>query len=198
MSQIVTTEREKYAAMWALPAYAAHSPGETMVPQFLDMLQPLAGRAEAWRASSVLDAGTGSGKGALALRGAGFSRVTLCDLTDAGLLPEARQFPFHAVSLWDDLRPVVGFHEWVYCCDVMEHIPPAFTMLVARRLLDVSRKGVFFSISLVPDAFGAWIGQSLHQSVQSFTAWRDQLGSVGRVRECRDLLNTGLYLVEPR
>jgi hypothetical protein len=80
----------------------------------------------------------------------------------------------------------------------MEHIPPAFTMLVVARLLEVARSGAFFSISLVPDAFGAWVGKPLHQSVQSFTQWRDQLATLGEVLECRDLLTTGVYFVRPR
>jgi len=182
------TEQHTYTDMWALDAYAAHSPGETLLPLFLSMVGSSRG--------TVLDAGTGSGKGALALQAEGFA-VTLCDLTDAGLTDEARALPFVSTALWDDLS-VAGRHRWVYCCDVMEHIPPAFTMLVVRRLLDVAEDGVFFTISLVPDVFGAWVGKSLHQSVQSFTAWRDQLATVGDIIEARDLLTTGVYYVRAK
>jgi hypothetical protein len=65
-------------------------------------------------------------------------------------------------------------------------------------LLEVARRGVFLSISLMPDQFGKWIGKPLHQSVQTFPEWRDQLAAIGRVIEARDLLHTGIYLVEPR
>lgn len=189
---VLTAERELYQEVWAsLEAYGHHAPGEAYLPQFLDM------SATTMR-QSILDAGCGSGKGALALQAAGFARVHLVDLTDAGLVEAARALPFTEAALWDDLKRQVGFFDWVYCCDVMEHIPTPFTMLVASRLLEVARRGVFFSISLVPDAFGAWVGKPLHQTVQSFTAWRDQLDTVGRVKECRDLLNAGLYLVVPR
>lgn len=191
---IITQERETYEAIWSLGAYAEHSPGAQHVSLFLDMIPHKPGR---WHAHSVLDAGCGSGKGALALQQAGFS-VTMCDLTDAGLSDEARALPFHRVELWSPLKRAVGFHDWVYCCDVMEHIPPAFTMLVVARLLEVARRGAFFSISLVPDQFGAWVGKPLHQSVWSFVEWRDQLDTIGRVVEARDLLATGVYLVEPR
>jgi predicted RNA methylase len=70
-------ERETYEAMWAVTAYAAHSPGETYLPMFLDMAKP-------GRGATILDAGCGSGKGGLALRAAGFD-VRLCDLTVAGM-----------------------------------------------------------------------------------------------------------------
>jgi hypothetical protein len=80
----------------------------------------------------------------------------------------------------------------------MEHIPTEFTMLAARNLLDVSMKGVFFHISLVPDAFGAYVGHPLHQSVFPFVWWRDRLREIGLVQECRDLITAGAYYVTPR
>lgn len=188
---ITQTERETYENAWALPAYAEHSPGEQWLPLFLSMTQT-------HMRTSVLDAGCGAGKGALALKAAEFDRVTLCDLTDTGLLPEAKALPFYQRPLWDDVRKAVGPHDWVYCCDVLEHIPPPFTMLVVSRLLEVARRGVFLSISLMPDSFGAWVGKPLHQSVQTFVQWREQLATLGELVEARDLLHTGVYLVRPR
>jgi 2-polyprenyl-3-methyl-5-hydroxy-6-metoxy-1,4-benzoquinol methylase len=190
---LVTTERQTYEHMWALSAYSENSPGETWLPLFLDMARPSVN-------AFVLDAGCGSGKGALALRAAG-CRVMLCDLTEAGLLPETAGLPFLKAVLWDDLRPFFdiateghGF-DYVYCCDVLEHIPTPFTMLVISRLLEAAPK-VFLSISLMPDQFGVWVGKPLHQTVQTFPQWRDQLNTLGRVVEARDLLHTGVYLVE--
>ena len=193
---VAARERETYEAMWAISEYASVSPGEQLADVFVDCVQAHGGR-RTWQADSVLDAGCGSGKGAIALRGRGFS-VTLCDMTPAGLSLEAAGLPFHEVPLWEPLRRVVGWHDWVYCCDVMEHIPTPFTMLVAARLLEVARRGVFFSIALVPDQFGAMIGKPLHQSVQSFVEWRDQLATLGKVVEARDLLSSGIYLVAPK
>lgn len=189
---ILQHERQTYDQAWSVPAYAEYSPGEKALPIFLDMIGP----PPQWHAASVLDAGCGSGKGSLALRGAGFD-VRCCDLTPSGL-PEPWTLPFHEAVLWNDLRPIVGFSDYVYCCDVLEHIPPPFTMLVISRLLDVARRGVFLTISLTPDAFGAWVGRPLHQTVQSFNAWRDQIAVIGNLVECRDLLNTGVYYVRPR
>jgi SAM-dependent methyltransferase len=185
---LLDTERDTYEQIWSNDDYAKHSPGEKYVDVFLDMSGASGGR--------ILDAGTGSGKGALALAARGFD-VELCDLTPDGLVDEARSLPFYTACLWhDDLRP--NNIDWVYCCDVLEHVPPHFTMLVIQRLLDVARQGVFLSIALVPDRFGALVGHPLHKTVQSFTDWREQLRELGRVSECRDLGDTGLYLVEPR
>lgn len=189
MPTLIDQERATYEQMWQIPDYAVNAPGELLLPVFLDM-------AKTTMRGSVLDAGCGSGKGALALQQAGFD-VTCCDLTPAGLVPEAQGFPFVETALWANLKRRIGFRDWVYCCDVLEHIPPVFTMLVVHRLLEVARRGVFLSIHLEPDHFGVWVGKPLHQTVQSFVAWRDQLAVLGTVVEARDLLNTGVYLVKP-
>lgn len=192
MSNIRERERETYDNVWAVPAYSLHSPGEHYLPIFLDM-------AKTTMRISVLDAGCGSGKGALALKAAGFAHVHGCDLTAEGLIDEARgAFPFTEVCLWEDLRPAVGFYDFVYCCDVMEHIPTTFAMLVVSRLLEVAKRGVFFSISFQPDVMGAWVGKHLHQTLQSFVDWRDQLSTVGKLVEARDLINSGCFLVAPK
>jgi 2-polyprenyl-3-methyl-5-hydroxy-6-metoxy-1,4-benzoquinol methylase len=192
MPDLLAHERRTYDAMWAVPAYSEYAPGAG----FLSIFRAMTG---AKPGDTVLDAGCGSGKGALALRDAGFS-VRACDLTDAGLVDEASDIPFSHACLWQDLRGqlpylIGGKVDWVYCCDVLEHIPTPFAMLVISRLLDIGRRGVFLSISLQPDIFGAWVGTPLHQTVQSFPAWRDQLASLATVVEARDLLNAGVYLV---
>lgn len=192
MALLHEVERDKYAELWgSVDAYGHGSPGERHVDLFLDM-------AETRLAESILDAGCGSGKGAIALRARGFADLTLCDLTDEGVAPAAQALPFITACLWSNLARQVGHRDWVYCCDVMEHIPPAFVALTLQRLLDVSRRGVFLSIALTPDNFGAWVGAHLHQSVFPFVWWRDLLRELGTVRECRDLQGVGVYLVEPR
>ena len=81
-----------------------------------------------------------------------------------------------------------------YCCDVMEHIPTEFTMLVVRNLLDVCRT-VWFQIAFAHDAFGAFVGEPLHLTVQTYQWWHDRIGSVGQIIEARDLCGTGLFVV---
>ena len=188
---LITSERNTYEEMWGVESYAAHSPGEMFVPVFLDMVPPTI-----MTKSSILDAGCGSGKGAIALEKAGFA-VKCCDLTSAGLIPEASHLPFVETNLWDNLTKKVGFTDWVYCCDVLEHIPTEFTMLTVSRLLDVARKGLFLSISLVPDQNGVWVGRPLHLTVQPFVWWRDNLSTLGTVVEGRDLITSAAFLVTP-
>lgn len=227
-------ESSLYENTWSIGGYGDMSPGEKFLPifidampdQFKDALNIGPARVDKdtggqlkwhkktcrdmnWRPQTVLDAGTGSGKGAVALAKRGFA-VALFDVTFDGIEDRSmfEQFPSVPGLLWDDLKHVPymakafdeesfddRFFDWAYCCDVMEHIPPQFTMLVVHRLLNIVRQGVFFSISLVPDQFGYLAGEPLHKTVQPFTWWRDALGEMGSVIDCRDLGNVGTYLV---
>lgn len=184
---LLDTERATYDTVWSsVEAYGQHSPGEHYLPLFLQVATPPA---------VVLDAGSGSGKGALALKRAGF-HVTLCDVTHAGLVDEAKVLPFFERCLWHDLSGL--WSDWVYCTDVLEHIPPQFTMLAIHQMLKVATEGLFLTVSLVPDSFGVWAGKSLHQSVFPFVWWRDALNEVGTVVEARDLIQNAMFVVKPR
>lgn len=197
MTRIATKERELYSTVWqSVDSYGDVSPGEKYLPLFLDMVGE--------RRGLVLDAGCGSGKGALALQSAGFD-VLMCDLTSEGVRPEARTLPFFEAVLWKPINPqrphysvLKGMFETVdfaYCCDVLEHIPPQFTMLVVEQLLRVAPKA-FIALSNVPDLNGAWVGQPLHQTVQPFTWWRDSFREIARVVDARDLLMNSVFLLE--
>lgn len=197
MTMLIDAEREKYETIWAIPEYSEQSPGLRHLDQFMGMAGLSSGHG-----LTLLDAGCGSGKASLALQSKGFN-VLLCDLTPAGLCPEARDLPFIAASVWDDLRTgrhigIGGKRDYVFCCDVMEHIPPEFTMLAVTRLLDVARRGVFLSIAFFGDEFGKWVGDNLHLTVQPFTWWRDRLNGLGQIIECRDCIANGLFLVAPK
>jgi len=195
MSSIVTAERECYEEMWGVEQYAEVSPGERVAPVFDALVRA---RGDDPRDVTVLDAGCGSGKGALALQALGY-QVTLCDLTPAGLVPEARTLPFFEAVLWKPLTQQYALghaYDYVYCCDVLEHLPTVFVGLAIAEMLTVSRRGVFISVALGPDNLGVWVGRPLHLTVNPFPWWRDTLSELGRVVDARDLLNEGLYLVE--
>jgi len=185
---LVAAERALYETVWStVHNYGDFAPGE----QHVRLFRAMSGATE----GTVLDAGCGSGKGALALAAAGFD-VTCCDLTREGLVEDARALPFRESCLWHLEPRAVGLYDYVYCCDVLEHIPTEYTMLVIARLLGVARVGAFLSIALVPDAFGVWVGTPLHQTVRDFVWWRDRLADMGQLVEARDLGTTGVYWVQ--
>lgn len=203
MSTLLAQEAALYETMWAsVDTYGERSPGELYLPIFQSLVAEAPRKARTFT-PTLLDAGTGSGKAAVLLAQDGY-RVTACDLTLSGLTPEARaaDIRFHeGVCLWHDLRPLTGLwqsFDWVYCCDVLEHIPTQFVGLTVQRLLEVTGLGLFLSVGLEPDNFGAWVGQHLHQTVQPFTWWRDTLSELGTVVNARDLHLAATFLVVPR
>lgn len=197
-------ETETYGDVWGTlgEAYDAWSPGLEYLPLFLDRVGDTRG--------TLLDAGCGSGRAAVALATAGFA-VTLCDLTDDGLHASARTLPFVASVLWTDLTPVAycaalrADHaarpapatqpvvDWVYCCDVLEHVPEGLTMLTVHQLCAIARHEVFLVVSHQPDRNGFWVGHPLHHTVQPFVWWRDHLAEVTQIREARDLIHHGVF-----
>jgi len=188
---ISVSERDTYESMWgAVEGYSRESPGERYLPAFLQMVGSERG--------TVLDAGCGTGKAALALEQAGFS-VTLCDLTADGIVADARHFRFERACLWQaSLQFGIWRYDYGFCCDVLEHVPTQFTMLAVARLLEACKRGVFLSVSLVPDQYGMWVGKALHQTVQPYEWWLASLGELGEIVEARDLLDVGIYFVKPR
>jgi SAM-dependent methyltransferase len=191
---VTARERDLYEEMWQHDAYGESSPGVRAMPIFLDMVKEHLDIDV--RMASVLDAGCGSGRGSIALADAGFY-VTACDLVDARV-PEARNFRFVRANIWDRLYGHVGFHDLVFCADVLEHIPTEFVGLVLEQLLGTARKGVFLQIAFGPDQFGALVGRPLHQSVFPFAWWRDRLRELGAVVDARDLVGCGVFFVRPR
>ena len=198
MGQLADQERQTYQEVYDLigELYGgadefAKSPGGDLVPTFLSMIGD---RPK----GTILDAGCGAGLGALALSQAGFD--VLCgDLLDHRT-PEAQAFPFTQLNLWQPLRYQLrrGQVAWVYCADVMEHLPTQFVGLALDNMLRFCSQGLFLSINLYDDVAGPRaLGKSLHQTVRPFTWWRDTLRELGRVVEARDTHLCGLYLVEP-
>ncbi len=179
--------------MWQIPSYSEVTVTSKTAELFVEMSQAKGGH--------VLDAGCGTGQGAVLLTALGF-QVTLLDFTPEGLCDQAKSLRFREECLWNDLRPTLhkadnirGTYDYVFCTDVLEHIPQEYTMLVVHRLLEASKLGVFLTISLIPDNQGVWLGKHLHQTVQPFTWWRDRLRELGTVRECRDMIIKGAYYV---
>jgi len=202
VSTYTERERDTYAEVWS--GIESYGDGKSLMPglAYLPVFLELAGTM---RPRRLLDVGCGDGRTALAYQAEGFD-VTCCDITDVGLCAEARTLPFYAGCAWQSLRPAVAvgrstvvepWFDYVCATDVLEHVPPQFTMLAVHQMLRVTRMGLFLSISLRPDMFGVWVGKPLHLTVQPFTWWRDSLSEVGRVADARDLIHTGLFWVTP-
>jgi hypothetical protein len=161
----VLPEREKYVRMWAIPGYRRLAPGEDAAATFLGIVKP---------DGLVIDFGSGTGRGALAISKAGVD-VFMIDFASNCRDNEALHLPFleHDLSEPCALRAPYG-----YCTDVMEHIPSGQVETVIRNIMDSAEK-VFFQIATVPDNFGAVINQRLHLTVEPHDWWAGLFDRIG-------------------
>ena len=181
-------EEDKYERMWDHEAYGDHSPGEQLVDLFLEM-------SGAKPPARIIDIGSGPGRASIKLANLDF-HVRMIDFTDKGLDKTARQhIPFNRGCLWEEWPFKNPPFDYGFCCDVMEHIPPEYTMLTIHQIRKHCRSA-FFHISLINDAFGDAIGETLHLSICPFEWWRDRLNTMGELIECRDFLKTGIFYVQ--
>lgn len=158
------SEQSKYERMHRVPGYSS-GPGVSYVPHLLRYLNP---------GDTVIDFGCGSGDAGRALMHLGH-KVTLIDITDAGLdegnLAGARFIQASLHDLPGDIPPAT----WGFCCDVMEHLPTEWVQSALagmRRLVG----NIFFTISGVPDGWGKHIGEPLHLTVKSVDWWMERIG----------------------
>lgn len=195
------SEKSKYEAVWDIPNYRIHSPGEKSLKAFLDIVDPVKG-------SSIVDFGNGCGRASLKLAEQGFS-VKMIDLTEKSMDEDVRSavndeecllgMTFMEGSIWDISIPHDKLSgDYGYCCDVMEHIPPKYIMQTLSNIMMRVEEGCFFYICLVPDSFGKMIGKPLHLTVRKFPWWKEHLSEVGDVVEARDLHHNGLFYVRKK
>ena len=185
---IIETERAKYSELWSdVPDYRKYSPGMENVSRFMDIVKPEPD-------STLIDIGCGTGGAGLEFQRLGLS-VRWLDITDAGLGDDIPCSRFIQKSLWSNWNDWKYGYDYGFCCDVMEHIPQEYTMLVIDRIISHCRVS-WFQIALIPDSFGAVIGQPLHLTVKPFQWWLERLRGAGNVVDARDLAETALFVVE--
>lgn len=195
---VYDAERAKYAQLWnSVADYRKVSFGEMLVGPFLALSGAKPG-------AHLVDVGCGVGRASLAFAKLGLL-VEMVDLSVDCLDPEVKAvvddedasvwLGFSEACLWKDwTHGQTDFH-WAFCCDVLEHIPTEFTMLVVDRCLQAAERA-FLHINFDPDHFGQTIGQPLHVTVQPFTWWRDRLADLGHLVEARDMMGHGLFILE--
>lgn len=180
-------ERDKYAEIWSRQEYRdAHSPGMDNVDRFMSVLQPKAG-------SHVIDVGCGSGKAGLEFQKKGLEAWYL-DITDAGLDDAVPRSRFQRLPLWSP-SAWSGRFDYGFCCDVLEHIPPEYSMLVCDRIMEHC-KIAWLQICNQPDEFGPkLLGEPLHLTVQPYSWWLLRLATIGKLIDARDLCGVSLFVV---
>jgi len=169
-------EKEKYEKMWLHPAYRVHSPGLNCVEAFLTHFH---GRFQ--EGDTLIDFGCGSGRAGFHFFFQGFS-VCLVDIA-ANCLDEAHvdllslcseRICFLQACLWD-LPPSLQAADWIYCCDVLEHLPDHTIDRALQQMAMRCKKGGFFQIFLQDEPYGKLISESLHLTIRPQEWWLEKI-----------------------
>jgi len=184
-SVVTKAEVAKYERMWGEPEYHGHSPGARWVEVFGEIAGPKPGE-------TLIDLGCGAGEALEGLQSLGLD-VAQMDLVD---VRREAVLAFRAAPLWSQWSFPGRFAraDFGYCCDVMEHIPPEYTMLVLERIRG-NCQSVFFSIAHLQDSCGGLIDETLHLTLRPFEWWRDHLADIGEVLHGRDMQGESLFYV---
>ena len=171
----MNAEQSKYEALWGKhAAYRAVAPGEHLADRFMALAKPSP-------ASTVIDFGCGTGRGALRIRLLSGATVRMADFTPNCLDAEVRQalgeqFTF---TQYDLTQPWTGgIADYGYCTDVLEHIPPQDVGRVLQNI-GAACKRLFLCVSTTQDHMGALIGETLHLTVEDAYWWHDTLTRLG-------------------
>jgi SAM-dependent methyltransferase len=164
-------ELEKYRKAWALPEYRQWSPGADAVHVFLENTP--------WKpGDTIVDVGCGTGRAAIKLRDAGL-RPWLLDFCAEAI--EVQDLPFININIWESFD--VGYFDWIYCVDVLEHLPSDKINSSLRAMFMMGRKGGYLQIACFPDSCGSLIGETLHMTVQPPEWWHEKVSQKWKINK---------------
>ena len=177
--ELAVAERGKYMRMWERPEYHRYSPGAYHAPLAIAALGMKPG-------ATLYDLGCGNGQAVPILAAHGLLvRAVDIAMTPALAawaadktkhLPVDRRPVFTGACLW-----AIPLHwpqrDYVFCCDVLEHIPPERVDSVLVHIKRLMGKAGYLSIHCHPDGCGALIGETLHLTVERPEWWMAKLGA---------------------
>lgn len=179
---MLLSEKQKYEKMWTCPEYRQISPGLNAAHDFLHHFQDRFGQAD-----TLMDLGCGTGKAGVFFFLHGFS-VQLVDIA-SNCLDEAYRpllslagstLSFREACLWD-LPADLGRVDWLYCCDVLEHLPETTIDQAFTQMAERMGKGGFLQIFLKDEPFGTLIQESLHLTIRSKEWWIEKINGPFRI-----------------
>lgn len=181
-------EQAKYEEMWTHDEYRNRAPAERLIWPFLLTVQPQP-------KSTICDFGSGTGRGALFLHEAGFD-MTCIDIADNSMDDKVKQVldgRFIQGNIWKDLS--IGRFDYIFCTDVMEHIPEDYIDAVLHNINKHSKEA-FMNIAFYNEPFGDLINETLHMTIKPFMWWVSKIAKVLDIVEAKDMIEEGIFYVK--
>lgn len=185
--EVALAERRKYLRMWECPEYHRYSPGKHHAPHAIAALGMEDGQ-------SLYDLGCGAGAAipifvqhGLLVLGADIAMspaLAAYALETTKHLPPERLPIMKGACLWA-LPMSWTARDYVYCVDVLEHIPPTRVDSVLLHIKRLLGKAGYLSIHCQPDGCGALIGEKLHLTVERPEWWLAKLSALFAVERRR-------------
>lgn len=170
-------EKQKYEKIWAHSKYRDFSPGLEATALFIEHF-----KKKIKRGDSIIDFGCGTGSASSFFFFQGFS-VQMVDIAANCLNANIEnlialsfgRLQFIKACLWS-LPQRLSKADWIYCCDVLEHLPEEYIDVVLSQMAKRTQKGGFLQIYLQEDLFGTLINDKLHLTVRPMNWWLKKIG----------------------
>lgn len=157
--KMLKEETAKYQDIWDRGNYRTVSPGELSAANAFTLCNMS-------RGNTLTDYGAGTGRALSVFNGKGIESIAV-DLVNALEV----EVPFYCAPLWclPDELPIT---DWLYCVDVMEHLPPTKIDPALRQIEQKTVLGGYFQIAHFEDD---WHGHKCHLTVKDKHWWLNKL-----------------------
>jgi len=189
-------EKEKYEKIWNRDIYRLNSPGSNSLPSFLTEIAERISPGD-----SIIDFGCGTGVCSLSLLEKGLN-VSLVDIA-ANCLDEKiaalthiipDRISFVEAALWD-LPESLRKSDWIYCIDVLEHLPTQKVIESLEEMSGKTKKGGALQVFLADEGMGFMIGETLHLTIRPLDWWIKQISSFWSIEKIEELIAETRYCI---
>jgi 2-polyprenyl-3-methyl-5-hydroxy-6-metoxy-1,4-benzoquinol methylase len=165
-------QRLKYDNQWKKDRYAKFSPGLRSIGRLLEWVRIYEKCVS--EENPILFAGSGSGHDAIVFHSIGLP-IRLFDISANALRYPELEALITIGTLWYMPREWTGKFSFVWCADVLEHIPPSRVDESLHELRRVTKGFAMLQISLNDSEIEEHTGEPLHLTIRPQEWWRERV-----------------------
>ena len=176
MEEVEKKEKAEAEKVWEKEGYRITSPGYVCLIAFIQHFKD-----EIIKGGSISDFGCGPGLTAQTFLQLGL-QVNLVDIAENCLqdniyaltLLEKEKLKFTRACLWA-LPEDFPKTDWIYCADVLEHLPEDKVLPSLEAMAKRTAKGGYLQICTVDDNYSSIIGEELHLTIKPKDWWLQKI-----------------------